>query len=635
MKEQLTFIIFINFLFFSTFSLAQQLIDIQEIAGINHTFQHETFIGGGAAFFDYDNDGDDDLYLTSGNRPDIFYENLGGGIFTEKTNEVGFFVARNYNTMGVIAGDIDNDGFKDLFVTTKQKLNGSFDKNLLFRNNGDGTFSDIWPADATNESTWSISATFLDYNLDGFLDIYVGNYVENSNLIRDEQDEVIGFGHTCFKNQLFKNRGDGRFSDVAEALQLADTGCALAVTASDYDNDGDLDLMVANDFGPDIEPNRFFRNDLDLGRFTEIGNEVNANQAIYGMGFAVGDYDNDLDLDYYVTNNGNNLLLQNDNGQFTDAAISSKTDHTWNTIQDSILSVSWGCAFLDLDNDTDLDLYVANGFVPGPDYLPTNIEDNDIVFLNNGDGTFQEDDQYFIDNTYVARGMAHSDIDNDGDLDVISVVQKAPLNATRTSKLFQNQLINVTQISNEGKNWLQLQLTGVTVNRDAYGSKVFLYADNQVFMRELNGAASHCSHSTSILHFGLKNIQQVDSLVIHWTGGMIQQTIYDIPVNRRILVTERETEFTTNTSEISATSALKLFPNPSKDWLYVELPAFENNRSVKISVLSVTGQSLFSTIIPASSPLTSTISIVDLPSGIYFLKVEMEGVVELRRFVKG
>ena len=631
MKRQLTLIFLINFLFLGIYLNAQQLIDIQEIAGINHTFQHETFIGGGAAFFDYDNDGDDDLYLTSGNRPDIFYENIGNGFFEEKTNEAGFFVARNYNTMGVIAGDIDNDGFKDVFVTTKQKLNGSFDKNLLFRNNGDGTFSDIWPADTPGESTWSISATFLDYNLDGLLDIYVGNYVDVTNLIRDENGEVIGFGHTCFKNQLFRNRGEGKFTDVAEGLQLADTGCALAVTASDYDNDGDLDLMVANDFGPEIEPNRFFRNDLDLGRFTAVGNDINANQAIYGMGFAVGDYDNDLDLDYYVTNNGNNLLLQNENGQFTDAAIASQTDHTWNTVQDSTLSVSWGCAFLDLDNDTDLDLYVANGFVPGPDYLPTNIEDNDIVFLNNGNGTFQEDDQYFIDNTFVARGMAHSDIDNDGDLDVISVVQKAPLNATRNSKLFQNQLI--TNESEEvGKNWLQLQLTGTTVNRDAYGSKIYLYANNQVFLRELNGAASHCSHSTSILHFGLKDIVQVDSLVIHWTGGKTQQTVYDIPANRRILVTEAIPEFTTNTREVLLTTSIKLYPNPSQDWLTIELPTFKNEHMVKAEILSVTRQSLLFKKIKQNN---ATIPIADLASGIYFLKIEIAGVVEIRKFVKG
>ena len=633
MKQRFIFLISINFLCSTFFLKAQQLVDVQEIAGINHTFLHETFIGGGAAFFDYDNDGDDDLYLTSGNRPDIFYENLGAGIFTEKTNEAGFFIARNYNTMGVIAGDIDNDGFKDLFVTTKQKLSGAFDKNLLFRNNGDGTFSDIWPADPSGESTWSISATFLDYNLDGLLDIYVGNYVEVSNLLRDEQGEIIGFGHSCFKNQLFRNRGDGRFSDVAAALQLADTGCALAVTASDFDNDGDLDLMVANDFGPDIEPNRFFINDLDNGRFQEIGNEINANQAIYGMGFAIGDYDNDLDLDYYVTNNGNNLLLNNENGQFIDAAAISGSDYTWNDVQDSVLSVSWGCAFLDLDNDTDLDLYVANGFVPGPAYLPTNIVDHDKVFLNNGNGVFQEDTvNYFIDNPFVARGMAHSDIDNDGDLDVISVVQKAPLNATRNSKLFQNQLLNNNDTNLAGKNWLQLQLEGVIVNRDAYGSKVYLYTDNQVFMRELNGGSSHCSHSTSILHFGLNTIEQVDSIIIHWTGGIHQQTIYDIPANRRIMVTEAEAEFTTTIDDfIPVTAKIKIFPNPSKDWLSIELPNLKNETTT-ITILALTGQSLFTLTAPNQSSFR--IPIMDLSSGIYLLKVESGENSQLLKFVK-
>ena len=636
MKNLLPFFLFPIILFFATPIYSQQLIEYQELAGIKHTFQHETFIGGGAAFFDYDNDGDDDLYLTSGNRPDIFYVNNGDGTFSEKTNEVGFFPSRNYNTMGVITGDIDNDGFKDVFVTTKQRLNQSFGKNLLFHNNGDGTFSEIWPEDEAGEGTWSVSATFLDYNLDGLLDIYVGNYVDVANILRDENNNITGYGHECFKNQFYENIGDGKFREQARSLQLANIGCALAVTASDFDEDGDMDIILANDFGPDIEPNRFFRNDFiasdgtSRNRFEEIGAAINANQAIYGMGIAVGDYDNDLDLDYYITNNGNNLLLQNEDGQFTEAAAVANLDNTYN-VPDSILAVGWGCSFLDLDNDADLDMYIANGFVPGPSYLPTNIEDYDKVFLNNGDATFKADTtNYFIDNPFVSRGMAHSDFDNDGDLDVISIVQKAPFNATRDSKLFQNQLIKE---NGTGQNWLQIGLTGVTTNRDAFGSRVYLYADNQVFMQELSGGSSHSSHSTSILHFGLNNIDLVDSIKVRWLGETAIQTLYYIPVNRRILITQAADSFTTNTKEVLKEATIRIYPNPSKKQLFVDLTSLGNQQLVTLSVLAITGQ----TVLPIKTIQVNTVQSVNinsLNSGIYFLKIKTASERYIRKFIK-
>lgn len=637
MKNHLHLFILLVFIFGVTSGHSQQLIEYQAVAGIDHTYQHESFMGGGAAFFDYDNDGDDDLYLTSGNRPDIFYVNNGNGTFTEKTNEAGFFPSRSYNTMGVITGDIDNDGFKDVFVTTKQKLNESFGKNLLFHNNGDGTFSEIWPEDAVEAGTWSISATFLDYNLDGLLDIYIGNYVDVANILRDESDNIIGYGHECFKNQFYENLGNGEFRERSSVLGIDNIGCALAVTASDFDEDGDMDLILANDFGPDIEPNRFFRNEIisadgsSSNRFEEIGAAINANQAIYGMGIAVGDYDNDLDLDYYITNNGNNLLLQNNNGQFIEAAAAANIDNTYN-VPDSILAVGWGCSFLDLDNDADLDMYIANGFVPGPDFLPTNIEDYDKVFLNNGDATFRVDTaNYFIDNHFVSRGMAHSDIDNDGDLDVISVVQKAPFNATRNSKLFQNQLI---QENSAGSNWLQIGLTGTTINRDAYGSRVYLYADNQTFMRELSGGSSHSSHSTSILHFGLNTIELVDSIKIKWLGEMESQTIYSVPANRRILITQQEANFTTNTQEILKKEGIKIFPNPSQEQLYVDLSDLTNKQQlVFLKVLSITGK----TVLPIenlAANFIQTINISGLSSGIYFLEIKTASDRQLVKFVK-
>ena len=605
---------------------AQQLIEYQDIANIEHTFLHETFIGGGAAFFDYDNDGDDDLYLTSGNWMDLFYENNGDGTFTDKTVDAGFSLTSRYNTMGVIAGDIDNDGYKDLFVTTKQKIGQSFDRNLLFLNQGDGTFKEIWSEDSNAQNSWSISATFLDYDLDGLLDIYVGNYVEESKIIRGENNEITGYDHKCFKNHFYKNLGAGNFTEISKTLNLDDAGCALAVTASDFDNDGDLDLVLANDFGPYVLPNRFFINDRANNQFVEIGAAIDANQAIYGMGIAVGDYDNDLDLDYYITNNGNNLLLQNSNGVFTESAQQTGIDNTWN-VKDIAFAVGWGCAFLDIDNDSDLDLYVSNGYIPGPDFLPTYINDYDKLFLNNGDATFQEDTlNYFIDNPLVSRGMAYSDIDKDGDLDILSVVQKAPLNATRNSKLFLNQTSN-------NKNWLQLQLIGVSVNRDAYGSKVYVFADGKAYMQELNGGSSHCSQSTSILHFGLDDIEFIDSLVVIWTGGLKTQTFYNIPVNQRILIKESEMDFTTNIHPIQKKNEIRLFPNPTSNDCFLDLSSLKIQAPFFIDIFSTQGKNVYSKkIVPPTTNILK-INASSFLAGFYLLKISNGQKVTTKRFI--
>ncbi len=618
--------LFLNWLCVSSI-FSQQLIEYQDTANIEHTFLHETFIGGGAAFFDYDNDGDDDLYLTSGNWIDLFYENNGDGTFTDKTIEAGFSLTNRYNTMGVIVGDIDNDGHKDLFVTTKQKIGQSFDRNLLFLNQGDGTFKEIWPENSNAQNSWSISATFLDYDLDGLLDIYVGNYVEESKIIRGENNEITRYDHKCFKNHFYKNLGTGNFIEISKTLNLDDAGCALAVTASDFDNDGDLDLVLANDFGPYILPNRFFINDRENNQFVEIGTAINASQAIYGMGIAVGDYDNDLDLDYYITNNGNNLLLQNNDGVFTESAQNAGVDNTWN-VKDIALAVGWGCAFLDIDNDSDLDLYVANGYVPGPDFLPTHINDYDKIFLNNGGATFQEDTiNYFIDNPYVSRGMAFSDIDKDGDLDILSVVQKAPLNATRNSKLFLNQTSN-------NKNWLQLQLTGVTVNRDAYGSKAYVFAEGKAYMQELNGGSSHCSQSTSILHFGLDDIEILDSLKVIWTGGLKTQTFYNIPVNQRILIKENQTDFITDIHSVQQKNEVKLFPNPMYNHFFLDLSLLEIHTPLFVDIFSIDGERVYSRKIAKFTANALKINTSTFTSGMYILRISSQQAAIVKKVIK-
>ncbi len=604
-------------------------VEYQDSAMIDHYFSHDVFMGGGAAFIDYDNDGDDDVYLTGGLEMDHFYENNGDGTFTDKSFEVGLLGTQYYFTMGVIVGDIDNDGFKDLFVTTKQSSVNAFGKNLLFRNNGNGTFSDIWGQTQVTDRALSVSAVFTDYNLDGLLDIYVGNYVETVNFTTDVNGAINGYAHDCFVNTFYKNLGNGQFEEAAEVLQIDDDGCTLAVVSSDFDNDGDLDIYVANDFGDFIEPNNLFKNiTIDsVDFYNEIGTSVNADISMYGMGIAVGDVDRDLDLDYYITNFGKNVFLRNDGDTFTNITDMTGTGDEF--IVDSLLAIGWGTAFLDIDNDTDLDLYVANGYVPSPAFLESKIFMNDKLFLNEGNLQFVDTDTtYGIQNKWTSRGMAYSDYDNDGDLDILSVVLNVPQNDTGwKTLLYRNEKGNE-------KNWLQVSLEGVEVNRDAYGSKIIVHAGSQALLEEVSGGSSHCSHSSSRIHFGLDTLTTVDSLEVLWTGGNRRQIIYDLDVNQVLQImedttlallndtTSMDTVVLINTNDLTLQKpSMTVFPNPTKDVLNI---AFQNNNENGILLLSnILGQT--ERRIPVARYEEKIIlSMEDIASGVYFVIFETD-----------
>jgi hypothetical protein len=201
--------------------------EVAEDAGIDFAFGAMNLMGGGLTWIDFDNDTREDLYITGGNNKDALYKNNGDGTFTEVP---GFFETDLPNTMGVIAGDIDNDGFRDLFVTTwNAGLSPVWQPNLLFRNNGDGTFEEIAEPAGLTDAKFALSATFLDANLDGYLDIYVGNYISQSVVIYDDQNNPIGFDHICLLDDLYLNNGDLTFTNATESMEAENMGCTLVI----------------------------------------------------------------------------------------------------------------------------------------------------------------------------------------------------------------------------------------------------------------------------------------------------------------------------------------------------------------------------------------------------------------------
>lgn len=600
---------------FSSIS-AQQFVPSQDFAGIDHLYYQVQFNGGGLAWVDIDNDNDDDLYVVGGERGDALYVNHGDGTFTNISASAGIDITDDYYTTGVIYGDVDNDGDKDIFVNTNFSNTQEFARNLLFINNGDYTFTESWPNNNEADRSMTMGSVMLDYDLDGDLDIYTVSYVQVIRFTFDDDNKIDGYAHDCFANQLYRNDGNLNFTNVTISTSVNDTGCALAVTASDFDMDNDIDLLVGNDFGPFIEPNIFYQNDLANNKFTKTPDSYGTNVAMYAMGFGVSDYDNDLDLDYYISNIGSNVFLENQNGQFVNVAAEARCENQY-VFDNEKWSVSWGNFFADIDNDGDEDLFVANGYVPGPtSILDNDVMDPDRLFINNGDKTFTMIDTLAgINNTFPSRGTAYSDYDMDGDIDFFTAVFNKPnFGASPQSLLMEN----VTETSN---NWVQFRLKGTQVNKDAYGSKVYLHSDGKVQMRELGGGASFSSHSSSVIHFGIAESTSIDSVEVIWTGGMNRQTLYDVAINEQHTIIEDMI----NSNQELEYQELSIYPNPAHNLIRVKYI----NLIDKVKILETTGRIVYGS--GALDKKETTIDISDLSAGIYILEVVSGGKTDRKQ----
>lgn len=505
----------------------QQFIEISEELGITDYFDDFNSIGGGTAFFDYDADGDDDLYVTGGRNADALYRNNGDGTFTDVTEESGLDLTAIYFTTGVTTGDIDNDGYREIFVTTFGFVTNLAPnkRNLLFKNMGDGTFQEITPQANVSLASRSVSATFLDHDQDGFLDIYVVNYVDRTRFEFGSNGEVVGFDHDCYENQLYHNNGNSTFTEASHQLGLADIGCGLAVTNTDYDMDGDADIYAINDFGHFVSPNQMYVNNLETGVFDILPLNNDINIGLYGMGIAMADYDLDQDYDYYVSNLGSNALLNNNGtGDFENVSMEAGVDNT-STVND-LLVTSWGNAFVDIDNNIYEDLLVANGHIPAAEFIATDQEDPNKIYYNNGDNTFTDiSDLAGFNNPNKARGLVYSDYDMDGDVDIFVHVMRSDSFPEAHTLFYRNDLVS-------DNNWVQFRLEGTTANRDAIGAQVKVFVDDLVLLREIWGGGSHASQSSSVAHFGLAENDAIDSVQVVWPGGDLE-TFHGLSINER------------------------------------------------------------------------------------------------------
>ena len=467
--------------------------------------------GRGSAWGDYDNDGDLDIVAVGTYQPHALYRNNGDGTFNNVATEAG--IADPRGGWGSLFADYDNDGYPDLYIT-RGGWSGAAE-NTLYHNNGDGTFTDVTHDAGVADPQSSFCAAWADYDNDGYIDLYIA-------------DGVIGDGAA---NVLYHNNGDGTFTNTAESAGVANTGNSLGTAWGDYDKDGYIDLHVVN-YG---QSNVLYHNNGD-GTFTDVTETTGMNLPITDafVTFFL-DVDNDADLDIFISNSGSFqafiagqimgtaphdgdrqvLYRNNGDGTFTDVTRESGLYHAFGAM---------GANFDDIDSDGYLDIYLATG-APQMGRL-----ERDALFRNNGDGTFT--DATFalgLGNIGKGHGVTFGDADMDGDVDIYVSVGGAFIGDQWHNLFYQN-----TGVQN---NYLNLKLVGVKSNRDGIGAKVTLRVGDSVIYREVSGGCGFGSTNSLPLEIGLGTHTKVDVIEIVWPSGQVD-THRNLSVNQKLILTE-------------------------------------------------------------------------------------------------
>lgn len=495
--------------------------------------------GSGGGFFDYDNDGYLDIYLINarpqGEQSDttpptnILYHNNGDDSFTDVTRIAG--VGDTGYGVGATTGDYDNDGDLDLYLTN---FGGS---NVLYQNNGDGTFINVAETARVADTGWGTSCAFADFNNDGHLELYVSNYA----------NYTLDAHKTCYRHNIpvycgpssyppqpdlfYHNNEDGTFTDLTKQSGLLSVPAAhgLGVAIGDSDNDGDLDIYVAND----QDFNFLFENRGD-GTFEEIGllsgvSCSDMGKAEAGMGVVFADYDNDGKLDITVSNfqNETNTLYHNQGDNFfidtTITAGIAEYTHRY---------LGWGIGFLDYDNDGYKDIFVANGHtmdnIAEVDRSTTTPQQN-LLFRNLGNGQFvdvtaQMGEGFSLRKT--SRAAAFGDYDNDGDIDILVT------NWNQTVDLLRNE-------NGNQNNWIQVKAIGTKSNRSAIGARIKVVAGEHTQYADVKSSGSYLAFSDLRVHFGLNDAENIDLLEIRWPSGTVDAAT-NLSVNQRFIAVEGE-----------------------------------------------------------------------------------------------
>ena len=526
--------------------------------GINITGSFSTQLGG-VSFYDYDNDGWDDLtFASKENFPVRFFKN-NAGTFVEET----FNMTISGHSKQVLWVDYDNDGDNDLFVA---RLDAA---NKLYNNDGNFNFTDVsLAAGIPTTILYTYGASFGDYDNDGDLDLFLSNKDDNK----------------IIPNQLYRNNGNGTFTDVSLAAGISNVGhLSFCSSFFDYDNDGFLDIYISNDRFANT--NILYHNNGD-GTFTDTSFASGAGVAANAMSTTIDDYNYDGFLDIYVTNTteGNHLFQNNGDGTFTDVATATGTIFN---------SIGWGANFFDADNDTDLDLYVSSMINdPNSPLLTTAMYEcasgyNYSIPANAG----------FANDNYTSFSNAIGDINNDGYVDFV-VVNQAPENHT----LWRN--------TGGTNNWLKVKLNGTSSNKAGIGSRIVATIGGQNMYRYVLCGEGFLGQNSATEIFGLGTATTIDQLQVMWPSGTTD-TFTNVTANQLLTVTEGST---LSVAE-ETTKQFNIYPNPTANDLYV---ATQHTQTFSVTIFDSVGKELFSR---SYNDRQTRVDVSSLSSGMYFVQV--------------
>jgi enediyne biosynthesis protein E4 len=481
-------------------------VDRSTQAGINNTGSNR-----GVAFGDYDGDGLEDIYVSVVNAPNRLYRALGDGKYTEVAQAAGVAFAGSTTTSAW--GDIDNDGDLDLYLGNRSH------PNKLYRNEGNGTFSNISAEAGVNSGHHTRAVMFADVDQDSYIDLYVANISAT--------------------NYLYHNNGDGTFTNIVEEANAQDFGIAMGSLFFDYDNDGDPDLYLTHDAD---QPNILYRNKGD-GTFQDVSSFSGANIAANGMGVDFADINGDGHFDLYITNlYSNELLLNQGDGTFSIVTESAGVGD---------LGMGWGTVFLDCDNDGWEDIYMVNDTYFAPF--------NNILYRNRGDNTFENiSDSTPLESPYGGYGTAAADVNDDGWPDLF----------VANSGDDGNQLF-INFMKDLDNDYVKVKLQGTQSNTAAIGARVTVEAGGRQFMDEVCAGASYASHNSFTLHFGLGQVDLIDRLEVRWPNGLVE-VFENISPNTTYCIVEGESMVSSARSAELEPQAMQLFPNPVQERLIVQ-----------------------------------------------------------------
>ncbi|MGC8667432.1 MAG: CRTAC1 family protein [Chthonomonadales bacterium] len=482
--------------------------------------------GGGAAWLDYDRDGRMDLYLATGvwmkglsqgpfcghSERNRLYRNNGDGTFTDVTDRAGVGLRRY--SMGVAVGDYDNDGYPDIYVCCYRG------PNVLYHNNGDGTFTDVAVHAGVADNQDCVSAVFFDYDNDGLLDLYVGNYLHYDPAHREHLPAGEYPGPQSYGGEpsvLYHNNGDGTFTDVTRRMGVYDpSGKAMGVSAADADGDGWVDLYQANDG----LAKRLYHNDHGR-RFVDVAQKAgvafgSAGEKAASMMGAWADYDGDGLLDLFVTDDATKPLFHNEGrGVFQDLSAQAGVAPICGK------ATSWGACFVDAANKGTLDLFIANG-----GFFRLEGERSKLL-ANDGRGRFHDVSQSsgpYFHRSLCGRAAAMADYDNDGGVDLVVTNLDGP------------PILLHNDTADRG-HWIGVWLEGVRSNRDGVGAQVRVTCGNRTWVAQRTGAGAYLSENDPRIHFGIGEARRVDRLEVRWPSG-IRQVMERVPADRVIRVRE-------------------------------------------------------------------------------------------------